>query len=439
MASASSPFPHMDEALKEASPRELTTAPILVVDDDESVLHVLEEQLKWEGYRVVAVTNPKAALELLTTTEFSVIICDQVMPEITGLDFLAKARELRPTTSRMLITGVLSLDTMIEAINRGEIFRFIGKPWLRAELLATVKNAVNRYELQDANQRLHNEATRLNEKLFAANSELQSKVAELEEQKRALDFANGALQTNFEHSLELCYRITNTFYPLIGQHTKAVVDICRRMAETEHFTDEEKHVLTVSAWLHDIGLVGFQRDLLHKNFSHPETLTKDEMTLLKSHPAYGQTLASFVDDLRAVGETIRAHHEQFDGKGYPDGLAGETIPWTARCLAVAVYYIESNIPPQQTVELIVRESGKRFDPEAVRLFFKVTQIAELPKTVREIMIEELAPGMRLAKGIYSPSGLLLVAEGQDLSSATISKIKNHNMLTSVTQRLLVYS
>ena len=419
--------------------RDVSTAPILVVDDDEAILHVIEEQLKWEGYKVVTTTSPTTALELLATTAFSVIVCDQCMPEMEGLDFLAKARELRPSTSRMLITGVLALDTMIDAINRGEIFRFIAKPWLRAELLATVKNGVHRFELQESNHRLHNEAMRLNEKLTAANSELSAKYHELVEKTRDLDAANSALNTNFEQSLELCYRITNTFYPLLGQHTKAVVDICRRMAETSHFTDEEKHVLTVSAWLHDIGLIGFERDLLHKYFVRSGALSADEMKTLKNHPAYGQTLASFVDQLRTVGETIRAHHEQFDGKGYPDGLAGESIPWTARCLALAVFYVESTLTKQQTIDAIVKESGKRFDPEAVRLFFKVTQIAELPKSVREIMVDELEPGMKLVEGIYSPSGLLLVAEGQDLAQATISKIKNYHMLTSVTQRLLVYS
>jgi response regulator RpfG family c-di-GMP phosphodiesterase len=431
----------MADALNEspANLRDNEPAPILVLDDDESVLRVIEEQLKWEGYRVVTSTSAKLALEHLATTAFSVIICDQCMPDMLGLDFLAKARELRPSTSRMLITGVLSLDTMIDAINRGEIFRFIAKPWLRAELLATVKNGVNRFELHEANHRLHSEAVRLNEKLMFANAELQAKFQELVDQKQSLDSANGALKTNFDQSLELCYRITNTFYPLIGQHTKAVVEICRRMADTKHFSDDEKHVLIVSAWLHDIGLIGFDRDLLHKYFTHPSALSRDEMSTLKNHPAYGQTLASFVDELRTVGETIRAHHEQFDGKGYPDGLSGESIPWTARSLAVAVYYVESTTGKQQTIDSIVKESGKRFDPEAVRLFFKVTQIAELPQTIREILVSELAPGMRLAKGIYSPSGLLLVAEGQDLNPTTIAKIKNHHMLTSVTQRLLVYS
>ena len=115
-----------------------------------------------------------------------------------------------------------------------------------------------------------------------------------------------------------------------------------------------------------------------------------------------------------------------------------TIPWTARCLSVAVQFVECALPKAQAVEEIARQSGTVLDPEAVRLFFKMTQAADLPKQIREIMIDEMSPGMRLVKGIYSPSGLLLVPEGQSLNETTITKIRNHNLLTSVTQRLLVY-
>ena len=85
------------------------------------------------------------------------------------------------------------------------------------------------------------------------------------------------------------------------------------------------------------------------------------------------------------------------------------------------------------------ESGKAFDPEAVRLFLKTTDLVQLPRQVREIMMEELEPGMILANGLYSPHGLLLVGEGQTLSASTISKIRNHNLLSAISQRLLVYS
>jgi DNA-binding NtrC family response regulator len=84
---------------------------------------------------------------LVARANFAVIISDQRMPEMTGLDFLTECKKHRPHASRILITAVLSLPTIIDAINKGEIFRFIAKPWLREELTATIRNAYQRYEL----------------------------------------------------------------------------------------------------------------------------------------------------------------------------------------------------------------------------------------------------------------------------------------------------
>jgi HD-GYP domain-containing protein (c-di-GMP phosphodiesterase class II) len=168
-----------------------------------------------------------------------------------------------------------------------------------------------------------------------------------------------------------------------------------------------------------------------------DDLTERERSMLHNHPVYSQTLASLIDDGSAVGEVIRAHHERFDGLGYPDGLAGEAIPWPARCLAVAVGFVESGLPKTAAIDLILAESGKAYDPEAVRLFLKVTHLAQLPRQVREITLHELEPGMVLANGIYSPHGLLLIGEGQELSPGTIAKIRSHNQVTPISQRLLV--
>jgi response regulator RpfG family c-di-GMP phosphodiesterase len=407
-------------------------ATILVVDDDEAVLESVAEQLKCEGYGVVSSTTAERALEFLHTRSFAVVISDQKMPGMLGTQLLAEAKRLQPHCSRILITGILSADTVINAINQGEIFRFLAKPWLRAELLATVDNAVARHHLIATNAVLQSQTAQL-------NKDLEDKLSELSVKKQALDEASAALQANFDHSLELCYRIINTFYPLLGQHTKQVVAICQRMARSGHFSPEEEQVLVASAWLHDIGLIGFERSLLHRFFATPEFLTDDDRKLLQQHPVYGQVLATFVDQLKGVGETIRAHHERFDGRGYPDGLAGEMIPRPARCLAVAVHFVECGVPKDSAMQGILRQSGTAFDPEAVRLFLRSMPPSEVPRTMREVLVEELSPGMKLATGIYSQGGLLLMGEGQELNPLSIEKIKNHNLRTSVTQRLLVYS
>lgn len=413
--------------------------PILLLDYDASSLALLQEQLTWEGYNVVEATTTEEALEHLAQKTFSVIISDQPMEGMIGLDFFRQAKVIRPNAVRVLITETLSPEIAVGAINDGEIFRFLKKPWHRAELLAAVSHSVQRYQSLETHHTQHLDTAHLNRKLEGTNADLQAKVNELIASRNDLNKAHQALETNFDHSLELCYRIISTFYPLLGKNTKAAVDICKNLSETKYFTEEERHVLVVSAWLHDIGLIGCERELLHKLYTRPDLLTKAEQAIIHNHPLYGQTLASFVDQLTAVGETIRAHHERFDGRGYPDGLAGETIPWTARCLAVVVYFVECGLSKSAAVESILAESGKAFDPEAVRLFFKVTQIAELPRKIKEIMTDELEPGMILAKGIYNPSGLLLVPEGQKLTPTSIARIKNYNLQVSVTDRLLVYS
>lgn len=412
--------------------------PILIVDDEPIVLAALKETLLREHYDVVATNSPAQALDILHERQFNVIISDYRMPEMTGLEFLIEAKKIQPQTSRILITAVLSLPTIIDSINKGEIFRFLAKPWLREELTATVKNAVQRYELINHNQQLQRETAELNVRLAQANSTLEGQVRALEEQKIALDRANNALGTNFGKSLDLVYRILNTYDPLLGTQIKTVTDICAKMADTEYFTTEQKHVLRTSAWLCDIGLIGVSRELL-RAFRTGQPLGENEQLIVRNHPIYGQALASFVDTLTTVGDTIRAHHERWDGTGFPDGLKGESIPWTARCLAVAVAYVESGLPKDQAIEYILGQSGIGFDPTAVRLFLKVTHLIQLPRQVKEIMLEDLKPGMMLANGIYNPHGLLLIGEGQELTPAMIAKIRNYSQMHQITQQLLVYT
>lgn len=416
----------------------LSASEILVVDDEPVVLTALKVTLEREGFPVVACTSPLKALSVLAERDFAVIISDQRMPEMIGLDFLIESRRIRPNASRILITAVLALPTIVDAINKGEIFRFIAKPWLREELIATVRNAVQRHELVTRNDALQAETQNLNAQLRDANLALERKVQDLEKQRQHLDAVNHELASSYENSLELCRRILTTYDPILGGQAKALVEFATQMAATEKFTEVERHALRTAAWLSDLGLIGVPREMLRAFRTKTDQLTDRERATLHNHPIYSQTLASLVDPRVEVGEVIRAHHERYDGRGYPDGLSGDSIPWPARCLAVAVGFVESGLSKTAAIDALLAKSGSEFDPEAVRLFLKVANLVQLPKQVREIMLDELEPGMVLANGIYSPHGLLLIGEGQPLSSTTIAKIQSHNRVTPISQRLLVY-
>ena len=429
-----SPANNLPESKRTAGDR----ATILVVDDEPAVLQALQATLEREGFHVVACPSPLKALAILADRDFAVILSDQRMPEMTGLEFLVEARRMRPLSSRILITAVLSLSTIVDAINKGEILRFVTKPWLREELVATIRNAVQRHELVTHNDELQAEAQRLNAKLRETNATLQSKIEDLERNQRRMDVANRELAASHENSRELCRRILTTFDPVLGGQARTLVEFAGQMAATSLFTEDERHSLRSAAWLCDLGLIGVPREMLRAFRLNPDQLTEGERTMLHHHPLYSQTLAALVDSRADVGEVIRAHHEHYDGTGYPDGLAGDQIPWPARCLAVAAAFTESAHSKTAAIDAILARSGTAFDPEAVRLFLKVSNLVHLPKQVREITLGELQPGMILANGIHSPHGLLLIGDDQPLNPATISKIRTHNQIAPITQRLMVY-
>ena len=403
---------------------------ILVVDDEEIVLAALRETLRREGYDVTTISNPVAALELLHHQSFAVILTDQQMPQLTGLEFLAQAKTIQPDATRILITAVLSLTTVIESINKGEIYRFIVKPWLREELLVTMQNAVQRYELLRHNEKLQEETRR-------ANTELAAQINQVNAQNEELSRVNSALQRNLERSVQLGLKILEAYWPVLGNQARRVQELCRAMTGTLELRPHERQVLDIASLLHDIGLIEVSRDIIRKWQQAPESLTDAERTAIEHHPVLGQELVGFVEHLEEVGQVIRAHHEQFDGNGYPDRLQGESIPWLARLLSVAVTYV--TLPSEHNaLDFIKANVGTLFDPEAVRAFQRSLPHAALPRRQREVLLSELRPGMVLARGIYTSSGLLLVSEEQALSEAYIDKLRNHDRINPITQSLVVY-
>jgi response regulator RpfG family c-di-GMP phosphodiesterase len=230
---------------------------VLIVDDEPVILAALSETLNYEGYEVSTVEDPLQAIELVRKTPFAVIMSEQQMPGLTGLEFFAKAKEIQPNAMRILITAVLSLDTVIEAINRGEVYRFIVKPWLRQELLVSIRNAASRYELICRNHALHAQAVAMNEQLAA-------QLRQLDAQNRDLQQLNQTLHKNLDRSVELCAKMMETFYPLLGQRARRVFALCQEMARTLNLAEDQRRVLEICSRLYDIGLVGAQRELIRK-------------------------------------------------------------------------------------------------------------------------------------------------------------------------------
>jgi response regulator RpfG family c-di-GMP phosphodiesterase len=278
----------------------------------------------------------------------------------------------------------------------------------------------------------------MNEKLTGLNRELEAQVARVAEQNTELARLNVALGENLRQSVQLCVKTMETFYPTLGSQARRVHELCRAMGEIAKLAPGQQQALETAAWLHDVGFVGVPRQLIRRWEMSPRTLNGAELAVIHQHPVLGQELVGFSHHLEGVGAMIRTHHERFDGTGYPDRLIGESVPWLARLLGVAVAFAESAHDLATTTEIIRSGSGTAFDPEAVRLFLRSLPKASVPRRQREVLLSELQPGMVLAKGIYTANGILLIPDGQRLNETYIDKLRNHNRISPISQSLLVY-
>jgi EAL domain-containing protein (putative c-di-GMP-specific phosphodiesterase class I)/FixJ family two-component response regulator/GGDEF domain-containing protein len=127
---------------------------LLLVDDEQNVLSSLRRALRRTAYRVLTTTSIKEAFELLATHPVGVIVCDQRMPEMTGTEFLRRAKELYPAAMRIVLSAYAELDSVIDAVNRGAIYKFLPKPWDEDVLLEALSDAFHLHEMETDNRKL---------------------------------------------------------------------------------------------------------------------------------------------------------------------------------------------------------------------------------------------------------------------------------------------
>ncbi|ROR32716.1 response regulator [Inmirania thermothiophila] len=160
----------------EGSPQGGTTRTLLLVDDEENILRALRRVFRRDGYRILATTSPREALGWLEREPVGVIVSDQRMPEMSGVQFLSEVRERHPDTVRIVLSGYTELEAVTEAINRGAVYKFLTKPWDDELLRRNIAEAFRQYEMAAENARLARELRAANEELRRINEELEERV-----------------------------------------------------------------------------------------------------------------------------------------------------------------------------------------------------------------------------------------------------------------------
>ena len=171
---------------------------ILCVDDEENILNSLKRLLRKENYRLLTAPSGEEGLKVLEKNEVHLVISDQRMPQMSGTEFLAVVKERYPNAIRIVLTGYTEVDAITESINRGHVYKFFLKPWKDQSLKLEIKQALEQYELIQANTELHEKVMEQNEELKTINENLEALVHErtkdLEIQNQVLELSRAVLE-----------------------------------------------------------------------------------------------------------------------------------------------------------------------------------------------------------------------------------------------------
>ena len=410
---------------------------ILCVDDEPSILSSLKRLFRPRGYQVHIAEGGKAALEMLEQVEVDLVISDMRMPEMDGVQFLEQVRQRWPDTVRLLLTGYADIASTIDAVNRGEIYRYLSKPWDDADILLIVHDALEQRALERENKRLEAVALRQNAELKRAHVHLESLVAlrtaELTHVNGSLRTAHEQLKNNFITSIKVFSALVELRGGNLAGHSRRVADLARRMAIRLGLDGRQAHEIFVAALLHEIGKVGFGDDMLTTAIVN---LTPRQLDIYRRHPARAEQLLTPLSDLKGPTDVIAAQLERFDGNGFPRRLARDAIPIGARILVLASDFdnmtsgalAKRQLGEEEARALMDKNRGKRYDPEVVDALLAVldTMAKEIPHKAavaeRKVGVRELQNGMVLSRDLITPSGLLMLSAQHVLDDRMIQKI-----------------
>ncbi|HOV94356.1 MAG TPA: response regulator [Spirochaetales bacterium] len=337
---------------------------VLITDDDPAIQKVLSLGLQRANFDVKIAHNGQEALDLLVENGLDpeCILLDIRMPVMNGLVALPKIRALKPMTPVIMLTAYNDLSTGLEAMKSGA-FDYLVKPSRLDHIVEVVNKAIKYRSIvkeKEAQDRKNAEYQSSLEK------SVQSQMTELKNTYEKLQ------QANFQTVLALAEAIEAKDSYTQG-HCQRVSRLSLRIARRLGLPKDMEQPLQYAALLHDIGKIGIPERILNKK----GPLDEEEMEVIKMHPLIGAQILSIMDFFAPAINGVRHHHERWDGKGYPDGVAAEAIDPLARIIALADTFdaMATTRPYRNSKGLdeilleIRAERGKQFSPVVVDAFF----------------------------------------------------------------------
>jgi len=397
---------------------------ILIVDDEAPVVRSLQRALRKEPYEIFIAGNGAEALEQLSQHHIHMVLTDFRMPDMNGVELVEKIKEKYPDVIRIVLSGYSESWAVIDAVNRGCIYKFLTKPWDDEALKVTLKRALESFELAKKNRTLNESLQELNRQLQDVNATLENKV---QERTRELNLAREKLEQMLNGTVQVMSILMDANNADLAGHGRRTALYSRKLAE-ELGLQVNLDELEKAAFLHDVGKIYVPDGNKTDHINSPQRP-------VRNHSDEGYKLLVQIPGFERIATIVRHHHEAYDGSGYPDRLKGENIPVESRVVTVAdsfdrIIFAHKN-DCRLTREVLEEQARKlassKLDPHFARVFVEKIY-PRLPDLcgVFELPIDRLVSGMIPQENIYGLEQQLLGAAMTPLEQEQIAALTDYS-------------
>jgi response regulator RpfG family c-di-GMP phosphodiesterase len=372
---------------------------ILCVDDDRNILDAYQRALRKQFQLDTALGGEEALAAIAQRGPYAVVVADMRMPGMNGVQLLARIKEIAPDTVRMMLTGNADQQTALDAVNEGQIFRFMNKPCPPENFAKALEAGLQQYRLVNAERELLTHTVRGAIKVLT-------------------DVLSMVCPEAFGRASRVC---------------RLVRQLCLELGI------ERAWQIDIAAMLSQIGCITVPEKILAKVHQGRE-LTPAELEVYQNHPRTGRELIANIPRLEEVAEIIAYQEKLFDGRGAPaDYIAGKKIPLGSRILKLAMDWdilVAAGLSPEMALAEINDRKGY-YDPGIVGALRKVLNITEA-HVIRRCRISDLVDGAVLADDVVSTHGTLLCSKGQEVTAAIRLRLRNYAVNVGIAKPIKVF-
>jgi response regulator RpfG family c-di-GMP phosphodiesterase len=373
-------------ARKLEKPEPRMTDRILFVDDDSNLLQAYKRGLRRQFHIDTSLGGEQGLEAVATQGPYAVIISDLRMPGMDGIQFLSRVREAAPDSVRMMLTGCADVENAIQAVNEGNVFRFLTKPCQPDILAKALAAGLKQY------------------RLVMAERELLEKT----------------LRGSIKVLMEVLGLLNPEAFGRAQRITRYVREIAAEMGIAEVWQ------LETAAMLSQIGCIILPEEILEKTYKG-EVLNMEESRLFMRHPHVAADLLANIPRMQGISEIIAYQEKYFDGGGTPeDARIGEAIPLGARVLKPVLDFDTLEASGTRKSEALTRLKQKRgwYDPRVLTALEAILELDERRYELKDVTVKELRDNMILAEHVRTLKGITLVVKGHQIGQAMIERLRN---------------